>query len=50
MDQTVLPGIKENVLSDFYLTPDYFEIDLAPLCRRKVQTMQDYMQYFLRAP
>ena len=29
MDQTVLPGIKENVLSDFYLTPDYFEIDLA---------------------
>ena len=28
MDQTVLPGIKENVLSDFYLTPDYFEKDL----------------------
>ena len=27
-----------------------FKIDLAPLCRRKVQTMQDYMQYFLRAP
>ena len=31
MDKTVLPGIKENVLSDFYLTPDYFEIDLATL-------------------
>jgi phytoene desaturase len=24
MDKTVLPGIKENVVSDFYLTPDYF--------------------------
>ena len=21
----LLPGIKENVVSDFYLTPDYFE-------------------------
>ena len=31
MDQTVLPGIKENVVSDFYLTPDYFEKDLATL-------------------
>ncbi len=31
MDKTVLPGIKENVLSDFYLTPDYFEKDLATL-------------------
>jgi len=31
MDQTVLPGIKKNVVSDFYLTPDYFEIDLATL-------------------
>ena len=31
MDKTVLPGIKENVVSDFYLTPDYFEIDLATL-------------------
>jgi phytoene desaturase len=31
MDKTVLPGIKENVLSDFYLTPDYFEIDLSTL-------------------
>ena len=27
MNRTVLPGIKENVVSDFYLTPDYFEID-----------------------
>jgi phytoene desaturase len=31
MDQTVLPGIKENVISDFYLTPDYFENELATL-------------------
>ena len=31
MDQTVLPGIKENVVSDFYLTPDYFENELATL-------------------
>jgi phytoene desaturase len=31
MDKTVLPGIKENIISDFYLTPDYFEIDLATL-------------------
>ena len=31
MDKTVLPGIKKNILSDFYLTPDYFEIDLATL-------------------
>ena len=31
MDQTVLPGIKESVVSDFYLTPDYFEKDLSTL-------------------
>ena len=31
MDQTILPGIKENVVSDFYLTPDYFEKELATL-------------------
>ena len=31
MDQSVLPGIKENVISDFYLTPDYFEKELATL-------------------
>ena len=31
MNKTVLPGIKENVVSDFYLTPDYFEKDLATL-------------------
>ncbi len=31
MDQSVLPGIKDNVISDFYLTPDYFEKDLATL-------------------
>jgi len=31
MDSSVLPGIKNNVTSDFYLTPDYFEKDLATL-------------------
>ena len=31
MDKSVLPGIKENVINDFYLTPDYFENDLATL-------------------
>jgi phytoene desaturase len=31
MDQTVLPGIKESVVSDFYLTPDYFEKELSTL-------------------
>ncbi len=31
MDKSVLPGIKKNVISDFYLTPDYFEKDLATL-------------------
>ena len=31
MDESVLPGIKENVVSDFYLTPDYFEKELSTL-------------------
>tara|TARA_B100001093_G_C26808879_1_gene1006703 strand:- start:170 stop:1636 length:1467 start_codon:yes stop_codon:yes gene_type:complete len=31
MDKSVLPGIKKNVISDFYLTPEYFEKDLATL-------------------
>ena len=31
MDRSVLPGIKENVVSDFYLTPDYFEKELSTL-------------------
>ena len=31
MDKSVLPGIKECVVSDFYLTPDYFEKDLSTL-------------------
>ena len=30
-DKSVLPGIKKNVVSDFYLTPDYFEKDLSTL-------------------
>ena len=31
MEKTVLPGIKENVMDDFYLTPDYFEKELSTL-------------------
>ncbi len=31
MNNSVLPGIKENVVSDFYLTPDYFERELSTL-------------------
>ena len=31
MDKSILPGIKENVVSDFYLTPNYFENELATL-------------------
>ena len=31
MDKSVLPDIKKNVISDFYLTPDYFENDLSTL-------------------
>ena len=31
MDKSVLPGIKNNIVSDFYLTPNYFEKDLATL-------------------
>jgi len=31
MDQTLLPGIKHNLVSDFYLTPDYFENELSTL-------------------
>ena len=31
MDKSVLPGIKDNVVSDFFLTPDYFEKELSTL-------------------
>ena len=31
MEKSVLPGMKGNVVNDFYLTPDYFEKDLATL-------------------
>ena len=31
MDKSILPEIKKNVVSDFYLTPNYFEKDLATL-------------------
>ena len=43
MDKTVLPGIKENVVSDFYLTPDYFEIDLATLHGSGFQFNQNFL-------
>jgi phytoene desaturase len=28
MEQTLLPNLRENIVQDFYLTPDYFEKDL----------------------
>ena len=28
MEQAVLPNLRENIVEDFYLTPDYFEKDL----------------------
>ena len=28
MEQTLLPNLRENIVEDFYLTPDYFERDL----------------------
>ena len=31
MDESVLPGIKNNVINDFYLPPNYFEKDLSTL-------------------
>lgn len=31
MDKTILPDIKKNIVSDFYVTPDYFEQELNTL-------------------
>lgn len=31
MEKTTLPGLKENIVNDFYLTPDYFEKELSTL-------------------
>ena len=31
MQKDLMPDLKENIVADFYLTPDYFEIDLATL-------------------
>ncbi|MDB0036165.1 phytoene desaturase, partial [Pelagibacteraceae bacterium] len=31
MENTTLPGLKENIVNDFYLTPDYFEKELSTL-------------------
>ena len=28
MEESLLPNLKENIISDFYLTPDYFEKEL----------------------
>ena len=47
MDKTVLPGIKENVVSDFYLTPDYFEIDLATLYGSDFQFSQNFLNQLI---
>ena len=43
---TKLPGIKENVVSDFYLTPDYFEKDLATLHGSDFQYNQNFQYLF----
>ena len=31
MSETVLPNLKDNIVEDFYLTPDYFEQELSTL-------------------
>tara|TARA_Y100001970_G_scaffold3782_1_gene4330 strand:+ start:2372 stop:3835 length:1464 start_codon:yes stop_codon:yes gene_type:complete len=31
MSETLLPNLKDNILEDFYLTPDYFEKELSTL-------------------
>ena len=31
MSETVLPNLKDNIVEDFYLTPDYFENELSTL-------------------
>ena len=31
MGKTILPNLKENIIEDFYLTPDYFENELSTL-------------------
>ena len=31
MSETVLPNLKDNIVEDFYLTPDYFESELSTL-------------------
>ena len=28
MEKDLMPNLKENIIEDFYLTPDYFEKDL----------------------
>ena len=36
MDQTLLPNLRENIVEDFYLTPDYFEKDLNTKARIRI--------------
>ena len=31
MEKDLMPNLRENIIEDFYLTPDYFEKDLATL-------------------
>ena len=31
MEETCLPNLRKNIVSDFYLTPDYFEKELSTL-------------------
>ena len=31
LSKTILPNLKENIVEDFYVTPDYFENDLLTL-------------------
>jgi len=31
MEKTTLPNLRENIVSDFYITPDYFEQELSTL-------------------
>ena len=47
MDKSVLPGIKKNVVSDFYLTPDYFEKDLSTLHGSDFQYNQSFLNLLI---
>ena len=38
MENDLMPNLRENIIDDFYLTPDYFEKDL-------IQNMDQVFQY-----